>query len=271
MEENSLFYCASKESTPMMTQYLSIKSQYPGCLLLFRMGDFYEMFFDDAKIAAPVLNIALTSRGKHLDSDIPMCGVPVATLENYLGRLVKYGYKVAICEQMEDPKEAKKRGYKAIVKREITRIITPGTIIEDSLLNACANNFLMSVVPDICKKTSKIKTVSFAAIDISTGDFFVNTVLSEEFSAVIEMYHPKEILVPSCYEQSDFVVFISTLTNASITHLPDSKFNPIVEEDRLKKYFKVRALDGFGISSANELSTCGSVLEYLIITQRNDL
>ncbi len=271
MEENSLFYCTSKDSTPMMTQYLGIKSQYPGCLLLFRMGDFYEMFFDDAKVASSALNIALTSRGKHLENDIPMCGVPAAALENYVGRLVKYGYKVAICDQVEDPKEAKKRGYKAVVKREVTRIITAGTIIEDSLLSSKTNNYLMAAIPDICKKTSKIKSVSFAAIDISTGDFFVNTVLSDEFSSAIEMYQPKELLVPAAYERSDFTSLISSISQTTLTYLPDSKFNPIVEKERLERYFKVKTLDSFGISSANELASCGAVLEYLIITQRDGL
>jgi DNA mismatch repair protein MutS len=271
MEEDSLFYCASKDVTPMMTQYLEIKSQYEGCLLLFRMGDFYEMFFDDAKVASSVLNIALTSRGKHLENDIPMCGIPAAALENYVGRLVKYGYKVAICDQMENPIEAKKRGHKAIVKRDVTRIITPGTIIEDSLLNSRRNNFLMSVVPDIHKKTSETKCISFATIDISTGDFFVNTVLAKEFSAIMEMYQPKEILVPSCLEQSNFMNFISSVDHTTITYLPDSKFNPITEGDRLKKYFNVKALDSFGIFINNELSACGSILEYLIITQKDAL
>ena len=197
MEENNLFYCASKESTPMMAQYLATKSKYPGCILLFRMGDFFEMFFDDAKNASAILNIALTSRGKHLDQDIPMCGIPVAALDNYVGKLVKYGYKVAICDQMEDPQEAKKRGYKAVVKRDVTRILTAGTIIEDSLLSSNQNNYLMAVMPEINKKTSEIKTVSLSVIDISTGDFLVNTVVREEFMSTVEMYNPKEIILPT--------------------------------------------------------------------------
>ncbi|MDR3179450.1 MAG: DNA mismatch repair protein MutS [Holosporaceae bacterium] len=270
MEEDSLFYCTSKDATPMMTQYLSTKSQYPGCLLLFRMGDFYEMFFDDAKIASSVLNIALTSRGKHLGDDIPMCGVPVVSLESYLERLVKYGYKVAICEQMEDPKEAKKRGYKAIVRREVTRIITAGTLVEDNLLSSRKNNFLMAIVPDICKKTLKVKTISFAAIDISTGDFIVNTLPGSEFSMAIEMYQPSELLVPAHYERSEFAKYLASMTEAGITYLPDSKFNPVVEKERLEKYFKVKTLDSCGINTANELSSCGSVLEYLLITQRDN-
>jgi DNA mismatch repair protein MutS len=132
MEDNSLFYSSVKDTTPAMSQYLTFKSQYPGCLLLFRMGDFFELFFEDAKTASSILNIALTHRGKHMNEDVPMCGIPVVTLDAYVERLVKYGQKVAICDQVEDPQEAKKRGYKAIVKREITRILTAGTVIEES-------------------------------------------------------------------------------------------------------------------------------------------
>ena len=155
MEDNSLFYSTIKDATPVMSQYLTFKSQYPGCLLLFRMGDFFELFFEDAKIAASILNIALTHRGKHMNEDIPMCGIPVATLDTYVGRLVKYGQKVAVCDQVEDSQEAKKRGYKAVIRREVTRVLTAGTIIEESLLSSNRNNFLMYVVPDICRKTEK--------------------------------------------------------------------------------------------------------------------
>jgi DNA mismatch repair protein MutS len=234
------------------------------------MGDFYELFFEDAKIASSILNIALTKRGKHLGENIPMCGVPVATVDAYIGRLVKYGQKVAICDQVEDPQEAKKRGYKALVKREVTRILTAGTIIEENLLNSNKNNFLMSVVPDVCSKTQKIKTVSFAAIDISTGDFFVNTCLEDEFPSVLEVYRPREVLIPSSIEKSEFVKLMSSISGDVITSLPDSKFNPVVERDRLEKYFKVNTLDGFGIKLNNELSSCGAVLEYLLITQRDN-
>ena len=269
MEDNNLFYCASKDTTPMMSQYFATKAQYPGCILLFRMGDFFEMFFDDAKTASSILNIALTSRGKHLEQDIPMCGIPVAALDNYVGKLVKYGYKVAVCDQIEDPQEAKKRGYKAIVKREVTRILTAGTLVEDNFLNSNKNNFLMAVVPEVVKKTAQIKTVSFAVIDISTGDFFVNTVIANEFDSTMDMYQPKEIIIPSYFEKSEFAKKLKT-TKISLTFLPDSKFNSTMEKERLEKYFKVKTLDSFGINSNNELSVCGAILEYLLITQRDN-
>lgn len=273
MEDDTLFYVTSKDVTPMMTQYFEIKAQYPGCLLLFRMGDFFEMFFDDAKRASALLNIALTHRGKHKnDIDTPMCGIPVAALENYVGRLVRSGYKVAICDQMEDPQEAKKeRGYKAIVKRDVVRVITPGTIIEDSLLNFRSNNFLMAVVPEIAKKTATIKTISFATIDISTGDFFVNTVVKDDFSGIIGIYQPKEFLLPAHFERGEFENFIKSVSSSNITYLPDTKFNPIIERERLEKYFKVKTLESFGISVNSELAACGALLEYLLITQRSEM
>jgi DNA mismatch repair protein MutS len=234
------------------------------------MGDFFEMFFDDAKVAASLLNIALTHRGKHMNEDIPMCGIPVANLDTYVGRLVKYGQKVAICDQVEDVQEAKKRGGKAVIRREVTRILTAGTIIEENLLNSNRNNFLMAVAPDICEKTEQIKTVSFAIIDISTGDFFVNTSPLNEFSSLLETYQPKEIVLSSLIEKTEFAQSLSRVSGVTITSLPSSKFNPVVEKERLERYFKVSTLDSFGIKLSNELSVCGAVLEYLLITQRDN-
>ena len=132
-------------TTPMMAQYLEIKAAHPGCLLFYRMGDFYELFFDDAVDAAEILNIALTRRGKHQGEDIPMCGVPVHSHEQYLSRLIRAGRKVAICEQTEDPAEARKRGHKAVVRREVIRLITPGTLTEDGLLDPRGHNHLACV------------------------------------------------------------------------------------------------------------------------------
>lgn len=272
-EEDNLFYGSSKETTPMMFQYFEIKRNYCDCLLLFRMGDFFELFFDDARKAAAILNIALTHRGKPANQaeEVPMCGIPAAALDNYLGRLVKAGYKVAICDQMEDPQEAKKRGYKAIVKREVIRVVTPGTIVEDNLLDFQSNNFLMAVIPDISPKNASIKTISFSVIDISTGDFFVNTVVKEDFAGIIGMYRPREMLLPFHLEVGEFINFLSSLSDATFTYLPDTKFNPDIEKRRLEKYFKVQTLESFGISFPNELSACGALLEYLIITQKNEM
>src|ERR1700722_17535322 len=132
-------------ATPLMAQYLAVKAQHPDCLVFFRLGDFYEMFFEDAQKASRALDIALTRRGQHQGQDIPMCGVPAHSYEGYLQKLIRHGFRVALCEQTEAPAEAKKRGAKSIVTREVIRIITPGTITEDSLLNARASNYLACI------------------------------------------------------------------------------------------------------------------------------
>lgn len=269
MEDNILYYKALNDSTPMMSQYVAAKSECQDCLLLFRLGDFYELFFEDAKVASSALNIVLTHRGKVKGEDIPMCGIPVASVDSYVSRLIKAGHKVAVCEQMEDPKEAKKRGYKAVVKRQITRIISAGTLVEEDLLTYNKNNYLMSLVPVCKKKKDKIDQISFALIDISTGEFLVNTVDYSEIGSVLENYSPKEILISSDFE--DLAKHINKFTDASITKLPPSKFNPKIEKARLEKYFNVSALDSFELGCDAELACCGSVLEYLIITQKDNL
>ena len=159
---------STPQSTPMMAQYLDIKKAHPGSLLFYRMGDFYEMFFGDAEVASGVLGIALTKRGKHLGDDIPMCGVPVHAVDHYLQKLIRHGHKVALCEQMEDPAEAKKRGSKSVVKRDVIRLITPGTITEETLLDVAAVNHLAALA--WLKGTDEM---AVAWCDISTGDFAV--------------------------------------------------------------------------------------------------
>src|SRR6059058_3141650 len=131
--------------TPVMEQYIEIKAANPDCLLFYRMGDFYELFFEDAEIASRALGIVLTKRGKHLGRDIPMCGVPVVRSDEYLHRLIAQGHRVAVCEQIEDPAEAKKRGGKSVVRRNVIRLVTPGTLTEDTLLDARRNNYLLAI------------------------------------------------------------------------------------------------------------------------------
>src|SRR6267142_1861708 len=157
---------ASDGATPMMAQYLEIKAAHADYLLFYRMGDFYELFFDDAPKAAQALDIALTKRGKHQGHDIPMCGVPVHAAEQYLEKLIRKGFRVAVCEQVEDPLEAKKRGAKSVVKREVTRLVTPGTLTEDSLLEARASNLLAGL-------GRSGADFALASADMSTGEFSV--------------------------------------------------------------------------------------------------
>ena len=156
-------------ATPMMAQYLEIKSANADCLLFYRMGDFYELFFDDAAIASRALGIALTKRGKHLGEDIPMCGVPIHAADDYLQRLIAQGHRVAVCEQIEDPAEARKRGPKAVVRRDVVRLVTPGTLTEESLLDARAHNFLTALFRGPVGDSGEA-AYALASLDISTGE-----------------------------------------------------------------------------------------------------
>src|SRR5712692_3538141 len=178
--------------TPMMEQYLEIKTANPDCLLFYRMGDFYEMFFQDAEIASRALGIVLTKRGKHLGVDIPMCGVPIERADEYLHRLIALGHRVAVCEQMEDPAEAKRRGAKSVVKRDVIRLVTPGTLTEDALLEARRNNFLMAVVRGR-PASEAAPAYGLAWLDISTGEFRITETDGARLSAEIARIEPGEI------------------------------------------------------------------------------
>lgn len=268
MEKGLVFEKDTYETTPMMRQYFEVKKNHPNELLFFRMGDFFELFFEDAKIASSVLNIALTTRNKHNGSDVPMCGVPVTSVEYYLSKLIKDGFKVVVCDQLETPEEAKKRGgYKAVVKRDVVKIVTPGTITDEPLLGAKNNNFLMSILPKLNSKKSNITDVSFAVLDISTDEFYVHTVSADDFLSTLCMFSPKEILISDTFCETSWFKQIKLNTDASITILSDSKFNYINEKRRLERYFGVSTLDSLGIVNQNEISVCGSIVEYIQITQ----
>ena len=249
--------------TPMMAQYLEIKSQYPDALLFYRMGDFYELFFDDAIKAAKVLDIALTKRGKHNDTDIPMCGVPHHSSENYLLTLIKSGHKVAVCEQLESPAEAKKRGYKSVVKRDVVRLVTPGTLTEDSLLKARSHNFLAAY--------SLVRGEhSLAWVDISTG---LMSVLSlnkvEDFVAELFRLTPSEVLI---IDNTDYdIIDAIEESGATATLRGKSAFDSISGEERLKSLFAVASLEAFGSFGRAQVSALGSIAEYLDATQKGKL
>ncbi|MBQ8660802.1 MAG: DNA mismatch repair protein MutS, partial [Alphaproteobacteria bacterium] len=210
--------------TPMMAQYLQIKREHEDYLLFYRMGDFYEMFFDDAVTASKALDIALTKRGKHEGADIPMCGVPFHAYESYLARLIKQGYKVAICEQTEDPKEAKKRGYKAVVKRDVIRLVTAGTLTEEPLLDAKKNNFLLS----LAKQNDKL---GLAWLDISTGDFYLQEVElhardeAAVLSGLLSRLAPVETIVSDAFLQNPAVFHVLNDCRDQLTVLPQARFN----------------------------------------------
>src|SRR5579871_7069259 len=180
--------------TPMMEQYIEIKTANPDCLLFYRMGDFYELFFEDAEVASRALGIMLTKRGKHLGRDIPMCGVPVERSDEYLHRLIAQGHRVAVCEQLEDPAEARKRGSKSVVRRDVVRLVTAGTLTEDSLLDARRNNYLLALAR--ARASSGDDRFALAWIDISTGEFRVAECERASLPAEIARIEPGEIIVP---------------------------------------------------------------------------
>ncbi|GAA6194803.1 DNA mismatch repair protein MutS [Pseudophaeobacter arcticus] len=249
--------------TPMMAQYLDIKAQYPDALLFYRMGDFYEMFFDDAVNAAEALDIALTKRGKHDGEDIPMCGVPFHAAEGYLLTLIRKGFRVAVGEQLETPAEAKKRGGKSVVKRDVVRLVTPGTLTEDSLLEARRHNFLVSY--------SELREESALAwADISTGAFHVMPISQVRLSPELARLAPSELIV------ADGPTYEATAPLAEeykipVTPLGKASFDSTAAEKRICSLFGVSALDGFGSFNRAEISAMGALIDYLEITQKGKL
>lgn len=244
-----------------MVQYLEIKAQNPGYLLFYRMGDFYELFFDDAAAAAEALDIALTKRGKHLGEDIPMCGVPIHTAEQYLEKLIRKGFRVAICEQMEDPAEAKKRGYKSVVKREVIRLVTPGTLTEESLLAPDKANILAAL-----GRSTGALALAFA--DMSAGTFTVGAIAADELAVELARLAPSELLLPADLEDKNLVP--NTFCGA-LTVLPGIKFDSAAGERALKTFYGVAELDGFGTFDRAELSAAGALIGYLELTQKGKL
>jgi DNA mismatch repair protein MutS len=248
--------------TPMMAQYLDIKAQYPDALLFYRMGDFYELFFDDAVAAAEALDIALTKRGKHEGEEIPMCGVPHHAAEGYLLTLIRKGFRVAVGEQMESPAEAKKRGYKAVVKRDVVRLVTPGTLTEDSLLEARRHNFLVAYA-------ELRDEAALAWADISTGAFHVMPVSRMRLSPELARLGPSELLVTD--PPHELVQELAREYGIPLTPIGKSSFDSTAAEKRICTLFKVGALDGFGTFSRAEVSAMGAVIDYLEITQKGKL
>ena len=253
---------AKSAVTPMMAQFLEIKAGYPGALLFYRMGDFYELFFDDAVAASEALDIALTKRGKHLGEDIPMCGVPVHAAEGYLLTLIRKGFRVAVCEQMEDPAEAKKRGSKAVVRREVVRLVTPGTLTEESLLEARRHNYL-------CAYSEVRGKAALAWVDISTGAFHVLPLSPVRLGPELARLGPSEVVVSETEEAG--LAEIVTESGASITALGRAAFDSTAAEKRLTGLFGVGALDAFGQFTRPELSAMGAIVEWLEITQKGKL
>jgi len=251
--------------TPMMAQYIEIKAANPDSLLFYRMGDFYELFFEDAEIASQSLGIVLTKRGKHQGQDIPMCGVPVERADDYLQRLIGLGHRVAVCEQTEDPAEAKKRGSKSVVRRDVVRLVTPGTITEERLLEPGRANYLLAIARRRVSDTQWC--YGLAAVDISTGHFVLSETDGMGLSAEIARFEPREILVPDVIHDDPDLRGFWQETRASITPLSRDGLDPASAERRLKDYFGVATLDAFGAFSPAEITAAGSALFYIEKTQ----
>ena len=253
-----------EDATPMMAQYLAIKRAHPDCLLFYRMGDFYELFFDDAVKASAALDITLTRRGKHLGEDIQMCGVPVRAYEAYLSRLVRAGFKVAIAEQTEDPAEAKKRGGKSVVAREVIRLITAGTLTEDNLLDARSHNFLVAVA-------EAQGAFGLAWVDVSTGDFQMQAVAAKALGAALARLSPGELLLPERLLTQAPLFDLWGDWKAVLTPLASARFDSENARRRLEALYGVGALDGFGAFSRAELAAGGALVDYVELTQKGKL
>ncbi len=254
-------------ASPMMAQYIEIKAANPDCLLFYRMGDFYEMFFDDAEVASRALGITLTKRGKHQGADIPMCGVPIHAADQYLQKLIALGHRVAVCEQVEDPAEAKKRGGKAVVRRDVIRLVTPGTLTEDALLSPGRNNYLAAVSRQRGGGDGGGDAFGLAWIDISTGEFRVASSERSRLGADIARIEPRELLVAEpVFNDPELNVFWRGLGPA-VTPLPSAFFDGATAGERLAEYFAVKTLDGFGSFSRGELAAASAALAYVEKTQ----
>src|SRR6476620_8356623 len=237
---------APSRITPMMEQYLEIKAANPGLLLFYRMGDFYELFFEDAEIASRALGIMLTKRGKHQGVDIPMCGVPVERSDDYLHRLIEKGFRVAVCEQMEDPAAARARGNKSVVRRDVVRLVTPGTLTEDTLLDARTNNYLLAIAR--ARASSGGDRIGLAWIDISTSEFMVTECSVGELAATLARIHPNEAIVTDAlYGDADLGPLLRELP--AVTPLTRDVFDGATAERRLCDYFAVAPMDGLSAMS----------------------
>ena len=245
---------AASAPTPMMAQYLALKAEVEDCLLFYRMGDFFEMFFEDARAAALCLDIALTARGEHEGEPIPMCGVPIHAAEAYLARLIKAGHRVAIAEQTESPAEAKKRGSKSVVARAIVRVVTAGTLTEEALLDSRAANWLVAVA-----RAGEL--YGLAAADVSTGRFELSSVAASALDAELARLSAAEIVAPEPFD---------ALQGQPLRQRRDG-FDSLSAERRLKERFGVATLDGFGGFDRAALAAAGGLLAYLDEVARETL
>lgn len=260
-DRQTRFHAAA--ATPMMAQYIEIKTAHPGSLLFYRMGDFYELFFEDAVEASRALGITLTKRGQHAGEDIPMCGVPVHAADDYLQRLISLGFRVAVCEQVEDPREAKKRGAKSVVKREVVRLVTPGTITEERLLEPGEASILLA----IGHIKAEADHFALAFIDLSTGLFRLTLSRHDTLLANIHRIDPREIILTEGLYRDETFRPILDLLRSNLSPQPASFFDSARAEERLSDHFGIATLDGLGDFSRAEKAALSGILAYVEKTQ----
>jgi len=254
----------SVSTTPMMAQYFAIKEQHKNALLFYRLGDFYELFYEDAITASKALDITLTKRGQSQGTDIPMCGIPFHAYENYLSRLIRLGFSVAICEQMESPEEAKKRGAKSVVQRGVVRVVTPGTLTEDTLLNAGQPNYL-------CAINATKDHVICGFVDISTGTFVLETCEVADLETILTKYDPSEVLIAeNARSVAEKVGYIVT-HRKRVTWQPASRFDSYTGHKRLCQTYQVATLESFGQFTEEEISVAGALVDYISLTQKQHM
>ena len=265
------------ETTPLLQQYRRIKAEYPDTILFFRMGDFYEMFFEDAEIASKALQITLTSRhGSATTPSVPLCGVPYHAVDTYLARMIRQGFRVAICEQVEDPRTAK-----GIVKREVVRVVTPGTVLDTTILDAKENNFIAAVFSPamLGEKTTKDQLVGVALLDLSTGEFHLGELSGaarfQKLLDELQRFEPKEVVVPESHvyaPQTEEQRVLADYKPACVTTYPDRAFQLRAAREALLEHFQVHSLAGFGVQEASSgLSAAGALLQYIQETQKSAL
>lgn len=267
MSEPTSRDAADLRPTPVMEQYIEIKAANPDCLLFYRMGDFYELFFRDAEEASRALGIVLTKRGKHLGEDIPMCGVPVTRADEYLQRLIALGFRVAVCEQLEDPAEARKRGSKSVVKRDVVRLVTPGTITEDNLLDAGRANWLLALARAKGGE-GEASRFGLAWVDISSGAFRVAETDGARLASEIARIEPREIVVADRLFDDEEMRPILRSERIAVTPVAAALFDAATAETRVAAAFGVATTDAFGRFSRLELSAISGVVAYVERTQK---
>src|SRR5258706_6011569 len=258
---------AQKQATPSMAQYLEIKAANPDRLLWDRMGDFYELFVEDAVAAAQALGIVLTKRGKHHGHDIPMCGVPVIRADEYLQRLIKQGYRVAVCEQIEDPVEARKRGSKSVVRRDVVRLVTPGPLTEDALLDAKARNYLTAVYATPPTARDSARLFGLASLDISTGELELAGVTEPDLPGELARLAPSEIVASDAVLSTESLRRWLATSRSAATPVPAATFGSMAGERQLKARLGVADLGAFGSFSRAELAAAAALLKYVELTQ----